>query len=137
MSATLITIVLVPLALIFILLVFVTLNRYITYKERRAMAELGVSWDDLRKDQLERRRGNRGVLWGGVITTMSGLALLLGLLTLGTGAWLLAGLLPLFVGIGMVVIYFMTLGPEEAGRADQGVDVPLDEMEPSQGSGSH
>ncbi len=111
MPTTLIVILVIPLALIFVLLAFVTLNRYIAYKERRAMAELGVSWDELRKDQLEQRRGNRVVLWGGVITTMSGLALLLGLSTLGSGAWLIAGLLPLFVGLGMVMIYFMTLGP--------------------------
>jgi len=63
------------------------------------------------------------VLWGGVITTMSGLALLLGLATLGIGAWLLAGLLPLFVGLGMVLIYFMTLGPAPDEKRAQSAEV--------------
>ena len=89
---------------------FLTLNRYISYKERVALAQLGFSLEDLNREEMK-KYGNRGVLWGGVITAMSGLALLLGLATLGMGAWLLAGLLPLFVGLGMVVIYFLTLEP--------------------------
>ena len=75
-----------------------------------ALAQLGFSLEDLDRGDTKRRHGNRGVLWGGVITAMSGLALLLGLSTLGIGAWLIGGLLPLFVGLGMVLIYFTTLG---------------------------
>lgn len=108
-------IILVIFALLIVLLGFVTLNRYIGYKERVALAQLGFSLDDLHRDAAK-KYGNRGVLWGGVITAMSGLALLLGLSTLGTGAWLLAGLLPLFVGLGMVVIYLLTLGPAPQAR---------------------
>ena len=78
--------------------------------QRVALAQLGFSPEDLDRSEAAKRHSNRGVLWGGVITAMSGLALLLGLATLGTGAWLLAGLLPLFVGLGMVLIYFLTLG---------------------------
>ncbi len=89
---------------------FVTLNRYITYKERVELARLGFSLEDLNRDAATKRQGHRGVLWGGVMTAMSGLALLLGLSTLGMGAWLLGGLLPLFVGLGMVFIYFNTSG---------------------------
>ncbi|MCD6520705.1 MAG: hypothetical protein J7M05_12380 [Anaerolineae bacterium] len=98
------------LFLIFVVLGFITLNRYISYRERVALAQLGFSPEDLDRSEAAKRHSNRGVLWGGVITAMSGLALLLGLATLGTGAWLLAGLLPLFVGLGMVLIYFLTLG---------------------------
>ena len=82
------------LFLIFMVLGFITLNRYISYKERVALAQLGFSPEDLDRNEAAKRHGSRGVLWGGVITAMSGLALLLGLATLGTGAWLLAGLLP-------------------------------------------
>ena len=103
-------IIIVSFVVLFLLLFVITLNRYISYKERVALAQLGFSLEDLHRD-AETKYGNRGVLWGGVITAMSGLALLLGLATLGTGAWLLAGLLPLFVGLGMVLIYFLTLGP--------------------------
>jgi hypothetical protein len=111
MTLTLLAMFLIPFILLVIALGFITLNRYISYKERVALAQLGFSMEDLTRSVGRRGYGNRGVLWGGVITAMSGLALLLGLATLGTGAWLLGGLLPLFVGLGMVLIYFMTLGP--------------------------
>jgi hypothetical protein len=119
MTLSALAIVLIPCALVFMILGFITLNRYIAYKERIALAQLGFSWQDLHYAEAEKRHGNRGVLWGGVITGMSGLALLLGLATLGAGAWLIGGLLPLFVGLGMVLIYFMTLGPAPSapGRA--------------------
>ena len=55
---------------------------------------------------------------------MSGLALLLGLSTIGIGAWLIAGLLPLFVGLGMVLIYFMTLSPEQDAEAASLENIP-------------
>lgn len=110
MFLSLFAMLLIPCILLVVVLGFVTLNRYITYKERVALAQLGFSIEDLNREAATRRHGNRGVLWGGVITAMSGLALLLGLGTLGVGAWLLGGLLPLFVGLGMVLIYFLTLG---------------------------
>ena len=103
-------VVLVSLGLGVVMLGFITLNRYIAYKERVALAQLGFSLDALNRGSLARTRGNRGVLWGGVITATSGLGLLLGLATLGGGVWLLAGFLPLSVGLGMVLIYFLTMG---------------------------
>jgi hypothetical protein len=103
-------IILIPCALLLVVLGLVTLNRYIAYKERVALARLGFSLEDLNRDAAAKRQGQRGVLWGGVMTAMSGLALLLGLSTLGMGAWLIGGLLPLFVGLGMVFIYFNTSG---------------------------
>jgi hypothetical protein len=126
MPATFWVIIFVPFVLLFLLLFFITLNRYIAYKERVALARLGYPPEEIARAQFK-RYGNRGVLWGGVITGMSGLALLLGLSTLGTGAWLLAGLLPLFVGLGMVIVYFVTLGPPPAddGGAEDGAMAPL------------
>ena len=115
-------ILLTPFLLLFAILGFITLNRYIAYKERVALAQLGYTPETLTREGGVERRGNRGVLWGGVITATSGLALLLGLATLGTGAWLIGGLLPLCVGVGMVVIYFMTMGP--AGEARQRTHSP-------------
>lgn len=115
----------IPLLLLFIVLGFVTLNRYITYKERVAMMRSGFPVEAMHRDAQE-RQGNRGVLWGGVITAMSGLALLLSLATLGMGVWLLAGLLPLFVGLGIVLIYYMTLG---SAPAPQKADWEMDEKE--------
>ena len=122
---------LIAFALVVLLLGFVTLNRYISYKERVALARLGFLPEDLERGV--KRRGNRGVLWGGVITGMSGLALLLGLSTLGSGAWLLAGLIPLFVGLGMIIIYFMTFAPErepEPEPSEHDLLADLSEMQP-------
>jgi hypothetical protein len=119
MSLDILYFVIIPFTLLLVVLGFVTLNRYIAYKERVALAERGFTAHDLALRDAYRRQGNRGVLWGGVITTMSGLALLLGLSTLGTGYWLIAGLLPLFVGLGMLLIYFIVSSslPREADDA--------------------
>lgn len=107
MDLTTTLILLSPCALVTILLFFFVAIRYIVYRERAAMAQHGVF---LTEESLWERVGQRtprGVLWGGVITTMCGLALLLGLVTLGIGIWLLGGLIPLFVGLGMLFIYFL------------------------------
>lgn len=106
MSLSLLTLFIVIWVLLVTVLGFITLNRYISYKERVALAQLGFTLDYFQPD-ASRRHGQRGILWGGVITAMSGLGLLFGLSTLGMGVWLLGGLLPLFVGIGMVLIYFL------------------------------
>jgi len=115
MTVNMLTILLIPCLLLVIVLSFITLNRYISYKERVALAQLGFNIEDLHR-YAGVRHGSRGVLWGGVITAMSGLALLLGLSTIGFGAWLLGGLLPLFVGLGMVLIYFTAASPASGPR---------------------
>lgn len=128
MTLPTVLIMLAPFLLLLILLGFITLNRYIAYKERVALAQLGLSLDELGRREAAQRHGNRGVLWGGVITATSGLALLLGLSTLGAGAWLIGGLLPLFVGLGIILIYFLTMGnpPRNADQAeeDRGAGAP-------------
>jgi hypothetical protein len=114
-SLSLLTLFIVIWILLVTVLGFITLSRYIAYKERVALAQLGFTMESLELD-ASRRHGQRGVLWGGVITAMSGLGLLLGLSTLGMGVWLLGGLLPLFVGIGMVLIYFLVGSSPERAR---------------------
>jgi hypothetical protein len=96
-----------PCTLVALLMFFVVAMRYINYRERVALAQHGVFTPD-ESTFWERlsQRSPRGVLWAGVITTMSGLALFLGLLTIGIGWWLLGGLIPLFVGLGMIFLYF-------------------------------
>ncbi len=95
-----------PCVLVVLLMLFVLALRYISYRERVALAAHGYPLDEPSLLDRWARRSPRGVLWAGVITTMSGLALLLGLLTIGVGWWLLGGLLPLFVGLGMIFLYF-------------------------------
>jgi len=135
-------ILLVPLGIVLLAGVFITINRYITYRERVELARLGFSLEDLTKQAAQAHRGNSGVLWGGVITAAGGVALLLGLSTLGTGVWLLGGLIPLFVGLGMVLIYLMTRGAPaspatmgEEGTDGQGATRILD-AETARGNGS-
>ena len=129
MSLSLLTLFIVIWILLVTVLGFITLSRYITYKERVAMAQLGFAMDCLQPD-ASKRHGQRGVLWGGVITAMSGLGLLFGLSTLGMGVWLLGGLLPLFVGIGMVLIYFVLgASPEQPKSATDPSSEPAIEQE--------
>ncbi|MHB1357456.1 MAG: hypothetical protein ACYCZF_15925 [Anaerolineae bacterium] len=129
MSLSLLTLFIVIWVLLVTVLGFITLGRYISYKERVAMAQLGFSIDSLQPD-TSKRHGQRGVLWGGVITAMSGLGLLFGLSTLGMGVWLLGGLLPLFVGIGMVLIYFVLgASPEQPKSAADPSSEPVTEQE--------
>lgn len=127
MELTPLSLIVILFGLLIVVLGFITLNRYISYKERVALAQLGFSLEDQTR-ATAKRHGNRGVLWGGVITAMSGLALLLGLSTLGMGAWLLGGLLPLFVGLGMVLIYFATMGTSPS--TDIQSNEPAEEWEP-------
>src|SRR5438105_15813767 len=89
-----------------IFLGFIVLLRYIEHKERMALIARGIDPHSLR-----RPRRSIGLLRAGLITTMVGLALTLGLYPLGFmlppafteaplhfGPWLLPGLIPLGVG---------------------------------------
>jgi len=99
-----------PSILIIATLTFVAIMRYITYKERVALLERGADLDAILHHQRLSRQGNRGILWAGTITATSGLGLLAGLWLLGPGVWLMAGFVPLFVGLGMLGIYYVTSG---------------------------
>lgn len=106
-----------PCLLVVMLMLFVVAMRYINYRERIALAEYGMTPPDESFWERISERSPRGVLWAGVITTMSGLALLLGLLMLGRGWWLLGGLIPLFVGLGLLFMYFT--GGQRRDRENQ------------------
>jgi hypothetical protein len=99
-----------PSVLIIAALAFAAAMRYIAYKERVALVERGVDIEDLFRTQRLGRQGNRGILWAGTITATSGLGILMGLWMLGRGVWLTAGFLPLFIGLGMLAIYYVTRG---------------------------
>ncbi len=120
-----------PCALVTVLLLFLAAIRYIVYRERASLAQHGVFLPD---ESLWDRMGQRspwGILWGGVITAMCGLALLLGLATIGIGPWLLGGLVPLFVGLGMVFIYFAGGGRQR--KTDQATEEEAEQPTEEQG----
>jgi heme O synthase-like polyprenyltransferase len=103
----------IPLGLFAIVFGFVAFTRWLKYKETLALAEKGlVASDVMRRDE------KRTLRWG-IITTALGLAFLIGLFSLGFGMvdvtfppyfgpWLLPGLLVLFLGIGLIIVYYAT-----------------------------
>jgi hypothetical protein len=95
------------LAIIFGFLAFI---RYINYKETLALAEKGLSRPE--------GKTRTGLLRWGILITALGLALSLGLYPIGfsagadyplrLGPWMLGGFVPLFLGLGLVLLHFLT-----------------------------
>ena len=95
------------LAIIFGFLAFL---RYMNYKETITLAEKGFS-------KPETKSNKRLLRWGIVVTTL-GFALTLGLYTIGfdsansyplhLGPWMLGGFVPLFLGIGLILLHYIT-----------------------------
>jgi len=95
------------LAIIFGFLAFL---RYMNYKETITLAEKGLS-----KPQSS---ANKNLLRWGIVVTAIGFALTLGLYTIGfdagdtyplhLGPWMLGGFVPLFLGLGLILIHYLT-----------------------------
>ncbi len=112
------------LLVLIVFLSFLSLRRYLEHRERMAMIARGITPPDKRHNALPKpllvRRA--GVLQGGLITAMVGLALTLGLYPVGfmvppsvvgpyhLGPWLLAGLIPLAVGSALILGHYLTPG---------------------------
>lgn len=90
---------------------FLAFLRYMKYKETIALAEKGLT--------LPETKSNKGSLRWGITLTAIGLALTLGLLPVGfsnigqrypfgLGPWMLAGLVPLFLGLGLILMHYLT-----------------------------
>lgn len=89
---------------------FLAFLRYMNYKETIALAEKGLA-------KPESNSGKGFLRWGIIITAL-GFALTIGLYTVGfdsgnnyplhLGPWMLGGLIPLFLGIGLVLLHFLT-----------------------------
>ena len=97
------------LVVIFGLLAFL---RYMNYRETIALAEKGLT------PPQKISGSGKGMLRWGVIVTALGLALTIGLYTIGfdsaepyplhLGPWMLGGFVPLFLGIGLILIHYLT-----------------------------
>ena len=95
------------LAIIFGFLAFL---RYMNYKETIALAEKGLT-------KPEPNSNKRLLRWGIVITAI-GLAFTIGLYLIGfnsadnyplhLGPWMLGGFVPLFLGLGLVLLHYLT-----------------------------
>lgn len=95
------------LAIIFGFLAFL---RYMNYKEAIALAEKGIARSE--------KKSGKGLLRWGIVITALGLALSLGLYPLGfdsgqnyplhLGPWMLGGFVPLFLGLGLILMHYLT-----------------------------
>ena len=93
---------------------FIVMLRYLDHRERMALIARGLD------PHLRRRRKGIGVLRAGLIVSMVGLALTIGLYPLGfmlppaftstpfhVGPWLLPGLIPLGVGSALIISHYL------------------------------
>jgi hypothetical protein len=94
-----------------VILGFILLMRYISYKETLALAEKGMS-------RPEQPQSGKGLLRWGIGISALGLALTLGLwplgfgpgadYPLGLGPWMLGGFVPLFLGLALILMHYLT-----------------------------
>jgi len=95
------------LAIIFGFLAFL---RYMNYKETIALAEKGLTKPELNL--------NKRLLRWGIVITAIGLAFTITLYIIGfnsannyplhLGPWMLGGFVPLFLGLGLVLLHYLT-----------------------------
>lgn len=89
---------------------FIAFLRYMNYRETLALAEKGLT-------RPETKNG-KGLLHWGILVTALGIALSLGLYFVGfdsaqnyplhLGPWMLGGFVPLFLGLGLVLLHYLT-----------------------------
>ena len=112
-------------------LVFIVFVRYLDYRERMAMIAHGLKPEPF-GGRLQRK--GSGVLRGGLITFMVGVAVTIGLYNLGyllpapfnavpdkIGPWLLPGLIPTGIGIALVASYYLApprVDTDQSAQAD-------------------
>lgn len=103
------------LGFLFLILAFIVVMRYISYRETLKLAEKG-----LMKPIRSNANAKATLIWGIVITSI-GMALMIGLWPLGAllganvpfgfGPWMLTGLLPMFFGLALILIHVLTREP--------------------------
>ena|SRR5215203_545828 len=89
---------------------FLAFLRYMSYRETLALAEKGLTKPE--------SKSNKGIFRWGILVAALGLALTIGLYLVGfdsaenyplhLGPWMLGGLVPLFLGIGLILIHYLT-----------------------------
>jgi len=118
-----ITVCVVPTVFLVAIFGTIVLMRWFKHREIMTLAEKG-----LLPEQYARYMGasrGRGLLGWGIALAMLGLALIIGLWPLGFmragvenpyplrfGPWMLTGLIPLFIGLALLITYFLTRSEE-------------------------
>jgi hypothetical protein len=98
------------IGILIVILGFVAIMRYISYKENLSLAEKGFT-------RPEPKNG-KGLLRWGISITALGIAFTLGLYPVGftsgdvypfhLGPWMLGGFVPLFLGLGLTLLHYLT-----------------------------
>ena len=93
-----------------VIFAFAAFMRYINYKETLALSEKGLT----RPEQ----KSNKGLLRWGIVIAALGVAFTIGLYPIGFssgdeyplhfGPWMLGGFVPLFLGLGLVLLHYLT-----------------------------
>lgn len=98
------------LGILIIIFGFIAFIRYLNYKETLALAEKGLSRPE--------EKNSKTLLRWGILVTALGVALTIGLYPIGffagdnyplhLGPWMLGGFLPLFLGLGLILLHYLT-----------------------------
>ncbi len=107
----------VPIAFLITIFGTIVLMRWFKHREIVALVEKGLLPKQYARYMRASRGRGRGLLGWGIALAALGLALLIGLWPLGFvveepyplhfGPWMLAGLIPLFIGLALLITYFL------------------------------
>jgi hypothetical protein len=110
----------------------VILLRWFRHREIVTLAEKGLL--PAQYAQYLRASRGRSTLGWGIALSMLGLALMIGLwplgfnegmsYPLGFGPWMLGGLIPLFIGLALLITYFVTRKENGAPPEEKKVETP-------------
>lgn len=103
--------IIMPVVLVGVILTYRYCYWQMIHQQRMAMIEKGMNPTDIVKEETNMSGGIRyrqRMLYLGLITSLIGVALLIGLGAIGWGPWLLGGLIPLAIGVGQLIYYVAT-----------------------------
>ncbi|MCP4537554.1 MAG: hypothetical protein GY832_10440 [Chloroflexi bacterium] len=130
-----------PSVLLIAIFATIIVTRYFKHREIMAMVEKGVLPEQYAQyTSASRKQRGRGTMGWGIALAALGLALMAGLWPLGFvglggnayplnfGPWMLVGLVPLFMGVALLIIYFV-MRKEDAtmSKASEKLEEPFDD----------
>jgi hypothetical protein len=119
----------VPIVFLAVIFGTIIVMRWFKHREIMTLAEKGLlSEQHAPYMSASRGRNGRGSLGWGMALTALGLALVIGLWPFGFivdqpfplhfGPWMLVGLIPLFIGLALLITYFLTRNNEKASEPE-------------------
>ena len=147
----------IPIAFLVVIFGTIVMMRWFKHREIMMLAEKGLLPEQYALYMsAPRGRGGRRLLGWGIALVMVGLALMIGLYPIGFvgrlgpehgswyplnfGPWMLGGLIPLFIGLALLITYFLTRREEvsapEAPPQEESTFLATDRQEPGSPSAS-